>query len=729
VNDPAATPKNAEANVSRRHFLIGSGVVGAGLVLGLTLARRGDQAAQSVASGRPLAPNAFLRVAPDETVTVIIGKAEMGQGVYTSLPMVVAEELDIDPRRVRVEFAPVDPAFNHPFLPAQFTGGSMSTNSTYEPLRQAGATARAMLLAAAAQRWGVDATSLTTSDGSVRGAEAKQRATYGSLASAAAELPVPEKVPVKDSSAFKYIGKPLGRLDNTAKISGRAEFGIDVDRPNMLIAMVARSPVIGGRVKTFNDEAARAVPGVVEVRQVPTGVVVYANNTWAARVGRDALTVEWDEGSNAGFSTNELRTEYRKLLRAPATPAKTVGNVGEALRGAARTIDVEYELPYLAHACMEPLNCVAVVSADRCEIWTGSQYQSEDRKAAAAALGMQPEQVILHTTFLGGGFGRRANPVSDFVVEGVQVAQALAGRPVKTIWTREDDTRGWWYRPFVMARVRAGIGADGAPVAWHQTIVSQPVLKGTAFAPFAVQNGIDPTTIEGAADMPYALPNLTIDFNDGNPTIPIQWWRSVGHTHTAFVVNSVMDELAALADQDPVEYRRALLGEKPRHLAVLNAVAEMSAWGSPLPAGHARGVAIQESFASIVAQVAEVSVEGTEVRVHKVWCAIDCGLAVNPDGIAAQMESGIVYGLSAAVRDEITIENGRVVQGNFDSYPVLRMNETPEIGVRIVPSSGPMGGAGEPATPPIAPAVTNAIYAATGKRVRRLPIAAALASA
>ncbi len=717
---------STDSGISRRHFLVGAGVVGGGLLVGLQLAKRADLQAANAVRQQPLAPNAFVRIAPDDTVTIVIGKSEMGQGVYTGLPVILAEELDVAPTRIGVEFAPVDPAYNHPFIPLQFTGGSMSTLSSYEQLRQAGATARAMLLAAAAQRWRADVATLRTENGRVMSADGKLSATYGELAASAAALEVPKNVALKDPATFQYIGKSQPRLDNVPKVTGSALFGLDVELPNMLIAVVARSPVVGGRLKGFNDSDTRAIPGVVEVRQVPTGVAVYAENTWAAIRGRDALKLLWDEGEHADFSTNKLREEYRKRLARPSLVAKTVGDASGALRSAARRLDAEYELPFLAHACMEPLNCVVEVSDDRCEIWVGTQNQSPDRDAAAAILRLPPERVVLHTLFLGGGFGRRANPSSDFVREAVQVAQALPKRPIKTVWTREDDTRGWWYRPFVMSRVRAGIDTDGLPVAWHQTIVSQPIVKTTPFAAM-VQNNIDPTSVEGASDMPYAMPNLLVDLDDGNPAVPIQWWRSVGHTHTAFVVNSALDELAALGGTDPVDLRRKLLVEKPRHLAVLNAVAEMAGWGSAPPAGRARGVALQESFGSIVAQIAEVSVSGSDVRVHKVWCAVDCGLAVNPDGVVAQMEGGIIYGLTAALYGEITIEKGRAVQGNFDTYPMLRMNESPEIAVRIVNSNGPMGGAGEPGTPTIAPAVTNAIFAATGKRIRRLPIAASLA--
>ena len=726
-----ANDSSADAGLSRRYFLLGAGVVSAGLVVGLAIARRNDGSPGPVrapgATSGPFAPNAFLRIAPDDSVTVVIGKSEMGQGVYTGIAMAIAEELDIDPQRVAVEFAPVNAAFNHPYLPAQFTGGSSSTNTTYEQMRKAGATARAMLLAAAAGEWQTDVSTMTTNDGRVLSADGKRSASYGSLATAAAAVAVPTDVTLKDPAAFRYIGKHQRRLDSPLKVDGRARFGCDVKLPDMLVAVVARAPVIGATLARFDERAARATPGVVDVKQVPTGVAVYATNTWAAQRGREALLADWNDSPNAGFSTDALRVEYRQLLARGGKVARNVGDVRAALKSAKRSIDVEYELPYLAHACMEPLNCVAKVDADRCEIWVGTQMQSMERDLVANMLGLPAEQVALHTTFLGGGFGRRGNPAADYVLEGVQVAQAMLGRPVKTIWTREDDMRGLWYRPFVMARVRAAIDVRGMPVAWGESIVSQPVIKASAFAKFAVkEDGIDPSTIEGTADMPYSIANFGVDIDDGNPTIPIQWWRSVGHSHGAFVVESVLDELAHLGQQDPLTLRRKLLTEKPRHLAVLNAAAAMASWGKEAPAGRSRGLALHESFGSIVAQVAEVSVTGRQVRVHRVWCAIDCGRAVNPDGVVAQMESGIVYGLSAALSGQITVENGRPVQGNFDTYPVLRMNEMPAISVQIISSNAPMGGAGEPGTPPIAPAVCNAIFAATGQRIRRLPISASL---
>jgi isoquinoline 1-oxidoreductase subunit beta len=718
-------------SLNRRAFLTASlatGIMGGGLVLGMHFADK--RAARG--AGRTLAPNAFVRIAPDDSVTVIIGKSEMGQGIYTGLAMALAEELDVDPARVRVELAGADAAFNVPFMPMQFTGGSMSTSTTYQPLREAGARARAMLLAAAARRWNLDDAKLHTQDGAVYaggvdGREGSKRLSYGELADAASRLPVPETVVLKDPARFRWLGKPQKRLDAPMKSDGSAKFGIDARVPGMVYAVVARPPVIGAKLTKIDDAAARAVRGVVDVRELPSGVAVYAANTWAAKRGRDALAVEWDEGPNKNLSTDALRAEYQALLRRPGAVARDTGGVPAALAGAARRIDVEYELPYLSHSPMEPLNCLADVRADACDLYLGTQMQSADRDAAAAVLGLDPGRVRLHPAFLGGGFGRRAQRNSEVVVEAVHASRAV-GKPVQVVWTREDDIRGLHYRPFVLSRVRAGIDAQGNPVAWQQCIVSQGVLRGgwtEAFIPKG--QAFDQSSVEGASDMPYAIPHLAVDTHGGNATVPVLWWRSVGHSHTGFTVNVALDELAALGGQDPVAMRRKLLAAKPRHLAVLDAVATASKWGAGAPAGRGRGVALHESFGSIVAQVAEVSVAGADVRVHKVWCAIDCGFAVNPSGVEAQMESAINYGLSAALYGEITFVNGRVEQGNFHDYRVVRLDEAPQIEVIIVNSGQQMGGAGEPGTPPIAPAVVNAVYAATGKRVRRLPIVKSLA--
>src|SRR5688572_1308562 len=708
----------------RRSFLIGGAVIAGSLYVGMRLAEnRFDKGA--AASGQVFTPNAFLRITPDDQVTVIIGKSEMGQGIYTGLAMAAAEELDIDPARVSVEFAPADPAFNAPFAPVQFTGGSMSTSTTYMPLREAGADARAMLLGAAADHWKVGADTLRTEDGKVF--NGRKSLSYGALAGAASKQTPPGKVALKDPAQFRYLGKPHKRLDAPMKVDGSAKFGIDQRVPGMLFAVSAKPPVIGATLEKVDDTAARAVPGVVDVKQLPFGVVVYGRNTWAAKRGRDALSLEWNEGPNSNLSTTSLRAEYRRLIGQPGAVAAERGNVRGALAAAANRMDVEYELPYLAHSPMEPLNCLADVRADGCDLYLGTQMQSPDRDAVAEVLGVDAATVKVHTAFLGGGFGRRAQRYSEAAVEAAQASRAV-GKPVLLTQTREDDVQGMSYRPYVLSRVRAAVDGDGNAVAWQQCIVSQPVLRGGRFEGFIPKGSkFDPSSVEGASDMPYTIPNLLVDTHEGNRTVPVLWWRSVGHSHTGFTVNCAMDELAVLAGADPVEFRRKLLGADPRYLAVLNKAAEMSNWGSAPPAGRGRGIAIQNSFGSIVAEVAEVSVEGGNVRVHKVWCAIDCGFAANPSGVVAQMESAINYGLSAALHGEITFENGKVQQSNFHDYPMLRINEAPEIEVAIINSGEPMGGAGEPGTPPIAPAVANAIYAATGKRVRRLPITKNLA--
>jgi len=546
--------------------------------------------------------------------------------------------------------------------------------------------------------------------------------TYGALADAASKLPVPEKVTLKDPANFRYVGKPQKRLDSPMKVDGSAKFGLDARLPGMLFAVIARPPVIGAKLSKLDEAAARAVPGVVDVKEIPSGIAVYGTNTWAARRGRDALVTEWDEGPNKSFSTATQRREYQRLCGTPGAVAGQRGDVRSALRGAAKKFDVEYELPYLAHSPMEPLNCLADVRADGCDLYLGTQMQGPDRDAVAQSLGVDPSTVKVHEQFLGGGFGRRAQRFSDVAVEAAQASKAV-GKPVLVTATREDDVRGMSYRPFVMSRVRGGVDASGMPVAWQQTIASQGVLRGgwtDAFIPKG--QPFDQSSSEGAADMIYDVPNLLVDVHDVVGPVPVLWWRSVGHSHTGFTVNSALDELAALGGQDPLELRRKLLANKPRHLAVLNAVAADSRWADGAPAGRGRGVAIQDSFGSIVAEIAEVSVEGGNVRVHKVWCAIDCGFAVHPEGVKAQMESAINYGLTAALYGEITFTDGKVDQSNFHDYQILRLNEAPEIHVTIVNSGERMGGAGEPGTPPIAPAVTNAIYAATGKRIRRLPI-------
>jgi isoquinoline 1-oxidoreductase beta subunit len=645
----------------------------------------------------------------------------MGQGIWTALPMLIAEELDADWSRIRVEHAPAAPAYAHTAFGMQMTGGSSSTWSEFDRCRQAGAMARALLVAAAAQRFSVEPLACRTENGAV--ISGSKRARYGELAEAASKMPAPKTVPLKDPKDWKIIGKPTRRLDTPEKITGRAVFGIDVRFDGLLTAVVARPPVFGGKVKSLDDTKAKTVPGVRSVVRVPSGVAVVADHFWAAKLGRDALDIDWDLGAHARLDDAAMREEFSRLAGTKGTTAAQAGNVTGAFAKAAKTIEAEYAVPYLAHATMEPLNATVRISSSKCEIWTGTQFQTMDQQVAAKITGLKPEQVEIHTTFLGGGFGRRATPTSDFVSEAVQVAKA-AKAPVKTVWTREDDVRGGYYRPAYVHRAHIGLGSDGLPAAWHHAIVGQSILAGTPFEPMMVKNGIDATSVEGVADSPYlkSVPNHRVDLHSPKLGIPVLWWRSVGHSHNAFVMESLIDELAKATGKDPLEYRRALLKGHSRHLAALNLAAEKAKWGTPVPQGRARGIAVHESFGSYVAQVAEVSVEKAGIRVHRVVCAIDCGVAVNPETVRAQMESGIAFGLGAALHSKLSFKDGRVQQSNFHDYQVLRLDEMPVVEVHIVPSTEKMGGVGEPGVPPIAPAVANAVAVLTGQRLRELPL-------
>jgi len=706
---------------SRREFLKTSALISGGLVIGFVVPGAKRFAVAQPRPGRPFVPNAFLRVGSDDTVTVLLAHSEMGQGIWTALPMLIAEELDADWSKIKVQHADAAPVYAHTTFGIQMTGGSTSTWSEFDRYRQAGATARALLVQAAAQRFGVKPDDCRTENGVV--IAGPERARYGELAAAAAQLPPPKTAPLKDPKDWKLIGKPTKRLDTPEKITGRAQFGMDVRFPGLLIAVVARPPVFGGRVRSFDATGAKAIPGVRKVVEVPTGVAVVADHFWAAKLGRDALKIDWDLGPHATLDGTALREQFRKLAGTTGAPAAEAGNVAEALGKAAKTIEAEYAVPYLAHAPMEPENCTVRIGPGKCEIWTGTQFQTLDQQLAARITGLKPEQVVVHTTFLGGGFGRRANPTSDFVSEAVQVAKA-ANAPVKTVWTREDDVHGGYYRPAYLHRARIGLGADGLPVAWQHTVVGQSILVGTPFEPFLVKNGIDATSVEGASDAPYLkdIPNHRVDLHSPKTGIPVLWWRSVGHSHTAFVMESLIDELAQAAGKDPVEYRRALLKNHPRHLGVLNLAVEKAGWGRRPSKGRARGVAVHESFGSFAAQVAEVSVEDGRIRVHRVVCAIDCGIAVNPETIAAQMESGIAFGLSAALHSALHIKDGRVRESNYHDYRVLRINEMPVVEVHIAPSTEKPGGIGEVGVPPIAPAVANAVAVLTGQRLRDLPL-------
>jgi isoquinoline 1-oxidoreductase subunit beta len=719
---------SAPAMIDRRSFLKTSAAVGGGLVVAFYVP--GIKAALSgqAPKPQPLLPFAYVKIAPDETVTIVANHSEMGQGVYTSLPMLLNEELQADWAKIRVESAPVDATYNHPVFGMQMTGGSTTTAAEWDHYRQLGAAARVVLIAAAAQQWKVDASMCRVEKGVVIHGPTSKRATFGSLAASAAALPVPANIPLKDPKNFTLIGKPTRRLDTPSKTNGSAQFGLDVVLPGMLTVVIARSPVFGGKVASFDAAEAQQVPGVKAVVQVPSGIAVIAERFWPAKLGRDKLKIKWDEGENASISTTKMLAEFSAQSASPGALAKKTGDPQSALASAVKKITAEYDVPYLAHAMMEPLNCVVDLRADSCEIWTGTQFETVDRANAAKTAGLPPEKVEIHTTLLGGGFGRRANPASDFVIEAVQVAK-VAKAPVKVVWTREDDTQGGWYRPMWHDRFVAGLDAGGNPVAWTHTIVGQSIMAGTPFEAFTIKDGVDSASVEGAADLLYGIPNLQVDLHSPKIGVPVQWWRSVGHSHTGFSVEAFFDEVAHAGGKDPYHLRRALLAKEPRMLAVLDLAAEKAGWGNagsaskPLPKGVGRGIATHFSFDSYVAQVVEASVDGDgNVRVHRVVCAIDCGRVVNPDTVKAQMEGGINFGLTAALKTEITLENGRVQQSNFNDYPMLRMFEAPAIEVFIVPSEEKPTGVGEPSVPPVAPALSNAIFSATGKRMRRLPI-------
>jgi isoquinoline 1-oxidoreductase beta subunit len=711
--------------LSRRGFLKGSALLGGGLVVAFVIPDAHRFAIGAENQGNVFAPNAFLRIGNDNSVTVLLGHSEMGQGIWTGLTMLIAEELDADWSKIRVEHGPASAADYGlaGFGGMQITGGSTSTWMEFDRYRQAGAAARLMLIDAAAKRFNVAPSAIRTEAGVV--IAGKQRATYGELADDAGKLPVPDPASIKFKEAkdWKVIGKPTRRLDTPEKITGRAKFGIDVQFDGLMTAMVARSPVLGGSVKSFEGAEALAIPGVHKVLQVPTGVAVIADHYWAAKLGRDALKVDWDLGPNAGLDSQALLESFRKLAASPGTSAAKAGDVMATLGKAAKTIDVEYSVPYLAHAPMEPLNCTVSITQDKCEIWTGTQFQTLDQMIAGKITGLKPEQVEIHTEFLGGGFGRRANPTSDFVAEAVEVAKS-AGGPVKTVWAREDDIRGGYYRSAFLHQARIGLDAGGMPMAWKHVLVGQSIMAGTMLEASMVKDGVDKTSVEGVSDSPYlaGLANHQVDLHSPKTGITVLWLRSVGHTHTAFVMESLIDELAEAAGKDPVDYRRTLLKDHPRHLGVLNLAVEKAGWKAPLPDGHALGVAVHESFGSYIAQVAEVSQDNLAIRVHRVVCAVDCGIAVNPMSIAAQMESAITFGLGFTLHSKLTFKDGQVEQSNYHDYQVLRLNEMPVVEVHIVPSSEKPGGIGEAGVPPTAPAVANAVFALTGQRLRELPL-------
>ena len=712
-------------NVSRRDLIKG----GAALTLAIYLpgAEAKPAAPAPAAAVPPLEANAFVRIGGDGKVTVISKHLEMGQGAYTGLATLVADELDADWSQVVVEGAPADSArYKNLLFGSQGTGGSTSIANSFMQYREAGAAARAMLVAAAAGQWQVPAGEIAVARSVVRHAASGRQAKFGDLVALAAAQPVPAQVQVKDPSQFVYIGKSMGRVDAQDKGNGAAIFTQDIQLPGMLTALVARPPRFGAKVRGFDATAARAVKGVVAVVQFDTpasnGVAVLAQDFWSAKKGRDALKVDWDESRAGKDSSAAILADYRKRAGGPGVVARNDGDVDAAFKRAARVIEATYEVPYLAHASMEPLNCVAQVKADGCEIWNGVQQSASDQQVVGKYLGLPPEKVRINMLYAGGSFGRRGNFYCDYTLEAVAIARAHGtGVPVKLVWTREDDMRAGYYRPLYLHALQAGLDKGGTIMAWRHRIVGQSVI-GEGGPSGLIKNGIDLTSVDGATSLPYLISNLRVELHTTQAGVPVMAWRSVGASHNAFATESFFDEIARATGKDPYALRRVMLGDQERYLTTLGMAAQRAGWGTPLPEGRARGIAVHASFHSYVAQVAEVSRQGDGFKVERVVAAVDCGVAVNPNLVTAQIESGIVFGLSAASSGAITLKDGAVEQSNFNDYPVLRMNQAPKIEVYVVASKEKPSGVGEPGVPPIAPAVCNAIAALTGKPVRALPL-------
>ena len=705
-----------DTDLSRRGFLAASAAAGGGLLLSLSLPFGRSKAA---ASG-DFAPNAFIRIGSNGEIVLTMPYVEMGQGTYTSIPMLIAEELEVNLKQVRLEHAPPnEKLYANPLLGVQATGNSNAMRGAWKPMREAGATARTMLISAAAKRWGVDAKTCRAQDGAVIHDATGRRLGYGELAAEAAQMPIPQNVALKRPEEFKLIGTRAKRLDASGKVDGSAVYGIDARPPGVKIATLAQSPVFGGRVKSVDDSAAKAVKGVRQIVRLDDAVAVVADHMGAAKKGLKALKIEWDEGSNAGLSSADIAHQLENATLKPGAIAQKLGDADRAMGEAATKVEATYQIPFLAHATMEPMNCTVHFRKDECEIWIGTQAIARVQAFAAKAAGLPPEKVIVHNHLIGGGFGRRLE--ADVAVSAVQIAQQVDG-PVKVVWTREEDIQHDMYRPYWFDRLSAGLDKDGKVIAWKNRYAGPSVIA--RWLPPAYKDGLDPDSTEGAIDLVYAMPNLHVEFvRTEPPGVPTAFWRSVGPSHNVFITESFIDELAAAAKQDSIAYRRTLLEHNPRAKAVLDLVAEKSNWGQPLPKGHGRGVSIQNAFGSILAEVAEVEVtKDGSVRVHRVVCAMDCGAVVNPDTVEAQLQSGVMFGATAALYGEITIKNGRVEQTNFNTYQILRMNEAPVVEVHLVKSSEPPGGMGESGTSAMVPAIANAVFAATGKRLRKMPI-------
>lgn len=714
-------------NVSRRDFL----KAGMGLSLALIVPACSDQQRlpqhQVQDENSELIPNAFLRIGTDDTVTVIAKHLEMGQGAYTGLATLVAEELGAQWAQVEVEAAPADAKrYNNLDWGAyQGTGGSSAIKNAYEQMRKAGATAKAMLVQAAADKWQAPVEKITVKNGvlSYRG----HQITFGDVVEAAAKLPVPETVQLKHPKDFTLIGTHLPRKDSAEKTNGKAIFTQDIQLDNMLVAVVEHPPYFGAKAQVFNDHDARAVAGVTDVVMIPSGVAVVADQFWTAKKGRDALSVQWHASHAYRGSSDEVIRTYQQIAKKAGEVAIQRGNVTKNLRKAKRQMTYQYVFPFLAHAAMEPMNCVMQFKAGVCEVWNGNQLHSVDQYALSKAFDIDTENVKINTVYAGGSFGRRGNPQSDYLLELASIIKALkTDKPVKLVWTREDDMQAGYYRPMYVHQLSASLDENGLPLAWHHTIVGQSIAKGTIFESAMVKEGVDGSSVEGASNLPYTIPNFQVDLHTTNDTVkvPIQWWRSVGSTHTAYATEVFLDQLASSVGQDPIAYRLTLLQDKPRHAGVLNlAFDQASLIDKDTRKTYGQGVAVHESFNTVVAQVVDISLDDANVlTVERVVCAVDCGIAVNPDIVKAQMEGSIGFALTAALTGEITLDKGVVQQKNFDTYKVLRMSQMPKVEVHIVPSTNPPTGVGEPGVPPLAPALANAIFNATGRHITRLPI-------